>query len=204
MMKSLKVKILKNAARLLSPYLEKEQEKRESNTLKWYLSQMKFCGKGIQIAPSYTFRGMPYISLGENFCAGAHLRLDAIESYEGVHYAPELRIGDNVVMQEFCHIGCIEKVSIGDGTLLAGKVLIIDHMHGSVTPDDLALRPDQRELSHKPVQIGKNVWIGEGVSILPGVNLGDNVIVGANSVVTHSYPANSVIAGCPAKLLKTL
>lgn len=48
------------------------------------------------------------------------------------------------------------------------------------------------------------VWIGEGVSIMPGVTLGDNVIVGANAVVTHSFPANSVIAGCPARVIRAL
>lgn len=48
------------------------------------------------------------------------------------------------------------------------------------------------------------VMICGRVSIMPGVTLGDNVIVGANAVVTHSFPANSVIAGCPAKVIRTL
>lgn len=74
-----------------------------------------------------------------------------------------------------------------------------------LSADDLQYeRPALRPLSSKPVKIGKNVWIGEGVSIMPGVTLGDNVIVGANAVVTHSFPADSVIAGCPARVIRTL
>ena len=62
----------------------------------------------------------------------------------------------------------------------------------------------KRPLSSKPVCIGNNVWIGEGVCIMPGVTIGDNVIIGANAVVTHSFPKNVVIAGVPAKIIKTL
>ena len=74
----------------------------------------------------------------------------------------------------------------------------------TITKEDLLERPAVRPLSHNSVNIGRNVWIGDGVCVLPGVTLGDNVIVGSNAVVTHSFPANSVIAGCPAKLIKTL
>lgn len=64
--------------------------------------------------------------------------------------------------------------------------------------------PSKRPLSSKPVCIGNNVWIGEGVCVMPGVTIGDNVIIGANAVVTHSFPKNVVIAGVPAKIIKTL
>jgi acetyltransferase-like isoleucine patch superfamily enzyme len=54
------------------------------------------------------------------------------------------------------------------------------------------------------VIIEDNVWIGEGAAIMPNVTIGSNSIIGANSVVTHSFPSNSVIGGIPAKLIKTL
>lgn len=57
---------------------------------------------------------------------------------------------------------------------------------------------------HKPVIIGDNCWFGNSVTVLPGVTIGNNVTVGANSVVTKSFPDNVVIAGCPAKIIKTL
>ena len=107
-------------------------------------------------------------------------------------------------MQHNCHIGCIESVEIGKNVLLGSKVYITDHFHGNITADDVDVPPQERTLSSKPVRIGNNVWIGDNVTVLPGVSLGDNVIVGANAVVTHSFPANTVIAGCPAKIIKTL
>jgi acetyltransferase-like isoleucine patch superfamily enzyme len=204
MLESLKVRILKYVAHLLAPYLTKEKEKGDNDKLEWYKSQFKVCGKNFVLMDSYIVRGMQYISIGDNFRAGAHFRLEAMDYYANISYTPKLTIGNNVVLQEFCHIGCIDEVSIGDGTLMASKVFITDHMHGNITRDDLFLEPALRRLSHKPVKIGKNVWIGDGVCILPGVTLGDNVIVGSNAVVTHSFPANSVIAGCPAKHIKTL
>lgn len=56
----------------------------------------------------------------------------------------------------------------------------------------------------EPVIIGDNVWIGGDATILPGVTIGDNVVIGAGSVVTKDIPSNVVIAGNPAKIIKTL
>ena len=204
MLKKVKVGILQYIGHLIYPYVENEQKKRENNTLDWYKSQFKACGEEFIIGSSYMINGMKYISIGDNFYSGDHLRLEAIDQYAGVSFNPELTIGNNVMLQEYCHIGCIDSVSIGDGTLIASKVFITDHMHGSIIKDDFFCRPELRKLSHKPVVIGKNVWIGDGVCILPGVTLGDNVIVGANAVVTHSFSANTVIAGCPAKVIKVI
>ena len=71
--------------------------------------------------------------------------------------------------------------------------------------EEINIPPIKRSLFSKgPVIIGNNVWIGSGVIILPNVTIGDNCILGANSVVTKSFEKNSVIAGNPARLIKTL
>ena len=65
---------------------------------------------------------------------------------------------------------------------------------------------DARSMIHSvyaPVKIGKNVWIGQKSRICKGVEIGDNSIVAANSVVTKSVPANCIVAGNPAKIVKT-
>lgn len=199
-----KLNLLRFVAHLLYPYIAEDHERREAHALKEILSQFKSCGRWYHIKSPYTLKGVKYISIGENFRTGAHLRLEAIDSYGDETYSPEIIIGDDVVMQELCHIACVERISIGSGTLLGSKVFISDHMHGDITTKDLDFRPELRKLSHKSVSIGENVWVGDGACILAGVTLDDNVIVGANAVVTHNFPANSVIAGCPAKLIKTL
>ena len=156
------------------------------------------------VGPMSVMYGARCSHIGENFRAGRAFRLEVIEEYSGQRFSPSLEIGDNVSIQDFCHIGCVERVEIGDGTMIASKVFITDHFHGDISPDDLKTMPAERPLSHKPVKIGRNVWIGDGACILPGVTLGDTVIVGANAVVTHSFEPNSVIAGCPARLIRKI
>ena len=54
------------------------------------------------------------------------------------------------------------------------------------------------------VTLGKNVWVGAHATILPGVTVGDNAVIAAGAVVTKDVPANTVVAGVPAKIIKTI
>jgi len=78
-------------------------------------------------------------------------------------------------------------------------------LHGEITAEALKIPPALREVVSKgPVIIEDNVWIGEGVAIMPNLTIGKNSIIGANSVVTSTIPPNSVAAGIPARVIKTL
>lgn len=82
---------------------------------------------------------------------------------------------------------------IEDNTLVALNCTILTNNH------DFYDRP---VITCKPVHIKKNVWIGANVTILPGVTVGENAIIGACSVVTKDVPANAVVVGNPAKVIK--
>jgi len=143
------------------------------------------------------------MKLGLGLTTGVNVRLDAT-AHRG--NTPVLLIGRHVQINDSVHIGAIEQVVIGDYTLIASRVFISDHNHGSYQIRDPASAPDtppaERPLSSKTVHIGCNVWLGEQVCILPGVTVGDGAIVGANSVVTHDIPANSIAAGNPARVIR--
>ncbi len=56
----------------------------------------------------------------------------------------------------------------------------------------------------KPIKIEDNVWIGGGAILLPGVRVGRNAVVGAGAVVTRNVPANTVVAGNPARVIREI
>lgn len=171
----------------------------------WKSNEFKIIGENAYIQfPLYLFGGKNII-VGKNFSSDQRLRLDTFENFLGDKFNPEIVIGDNVNIQKDCHIGAINKIVIGNNVLLASKVYISDHFHGEISLEALSLPPAKRRLYSKgPVIIENNVWLGEGVVVLPNVTIGENCIVGANSVVTKSFPKNSVIAGNPAKLIRIL
>ena len=90
-------------------------------------------------------------------------------------------------------------VTIGDDCFIGPNVSIYTACHST----DPVERNSRREWA-KPVTIGDNVWIGGSVTILPGVTIGDNVTIGAGSVVVKDIPSNTIAAGNPCKVIKTL
>jgi acetyltransferase-like isoleucine patch superfamily enzyme len=150
-------------------------------------------------------RGRRWIVLGTGFTCGRGLRMDAFGDRSTVQ--PLIRIGSNVAMNDYVHIGAVEAVTIGDRVLIASKVFISDHDHGSYGKDNLhsspSIPPGERELSSSPVSIEDDVWIGEFVAILAGVRIGKGSIVGAMSTVTTDIPPYSIAVGSPARVVKT-
>ena len=86
-------------------------------------------------------------------------------------------------------------ITIGDGTLIG---------HGStLTTLNHSMDPDRRaDMTPAPVVLGRKVWLGAGVIVVPGVHIGDGAVVGAGAVVTKDVPANAIVAGVPAKLIR--
>jgi len=162
-------------------------------------------GCNFYIESPAVINGHKFILIGDNFSSFERLRLEAFNKHLNNLYTPQIIIGNNVSINYDCHIGCINNVTIGNNVLIASKVFITDHYHGEINKESLKLPPSCRKaISKGPVIIEDNVWIGENVSIMPNVTIGRNSIIGANSVVTKSMPANVVVAGIPAKIIKVI
>ncbi|WP_211092637.1 acyltransferase [Chitinophaga varians] len=131
--------------------------------------------------------------------------MEAVGYFKNDSFTPEISIGDNVTLNDFCHIACINQVIIGNNVLVASRVFITDHFHGKIDALEKDISPSDRNLYSKgPVIIHDNVWIGEGVVVMPGVTIGKGAIIGANAVVTRDVPAYAVVGGNPAKVIKSI
>lgn len=113
-----------------------------------------------------------------------------------------LHIGRNVFFNNFCSINCIDRIAIGDDTLIGEGVKIYDHNHQYVTQPNFEVAKDKFVSS--PVIIGKNCWIGSNVTILKGVTIGDNVIIGAGCLIYKSIPDNHIVRSETSLLIEPL
>ena len=110
-------------------------------------------------------------------------------------FGKNLTLGKGVFINIGCRFQDTGGITIGDGTLIG---------HGStLTTLNHSIDPNRRaDMTPAPIVIGRNVWLGAAVTVLPGVNIGGGAIVGAGAVVTKDIPANSIVAGVPAKLIR--
>ncbi|MDG1728068.1 MAG: DapH/DapD/GlmU-related protein [Emcibacteraceae bacterium] len=145
--------------------------------------------KMIRSFTHWNVRGRLFYKNGMN--VGKCIRVDIFKN--GV-----LSIGKNFQINDYCHIACVEKITIGSDVLIASKVFITDHDHRI---SDKREAPILTGLVSAPVAIGDRVWLGENVTILKGVTIGEDVIIGSNSVVTKSLLEPGVYAGVPVKFL---
>lgn len=154
----------------------------------------------VRIGSHTTVQSHGILGCWERYCA---MESDGSEIKQ--RFEPEILIGNNCTIGEYTQITAINKISIGDGMLTGRYVYIGDNAHGGLSWDESKIRPLRRQLTSKgEVKIGRNVWIGDKATILAGVTIGDNVIVGANSVVTNDIPSNTMVAGAPARIIKSL
>ena len=149
--------------------------------------------------------GGKYIELGENVILGKDCRIEATDEWCGQKFSPRIIIGDNAVINPFCHIGAIDEVRIGNYVTIAQRTYITDHLHGDMTYENLQLPPRHRSLySRGKVVLEDCVTVGENCAIMPGVTIGAHSVIGANAVVTKNIPPYSVAVGVPAKVIKVL
>ncbi len=162
---------------------------------------LKSLGKGSYIARPRILLGRKQITIGSNSQIHSNCMLMAVTRYGNKDYTPKIEIGSDVYIGRHVYITAIQEISIGDHAVLSEHVYITDLNHGFDPNSGPIMR--QALDSKGSVRIGQNCFLGYRVSVMPGVILGDWCIVGANSVVTASFPAYSMIGGAPARLIKT-
>jgi acetyltransferase-like isoleucine patch superfamily enzyme len=154
---------------------------------RWRSDGPFFLGRGLElkIEPAGEIRFGRFVWIGDG---------TKIRCHEGV-----VEIGDKTVMGQECTISAYQRVRIGDECVIADRAMFIDFDHGMVEVE----RPIRLQGIYKrDVEVGNNVWIGYGACVLRGVSVGDNAVIGTNSVVTKDVPANAVVGGIPARIIR--
>ena len=122
-------------------------------------------------------------------------------------------MGDNTRLGYGSIIRCVDKVVVGPYTAIADNVIITDNGSHPIDPvfrRKMKLAPLDGDMrmwkhsEHAPIIIGENVWVGENSRIQRGVTIGDNAIIAAGAIVTKDVPANSIVAGTPATVIKMI
>jgi serine acetyltransferase len=159
-------------------------------------------GQGSLMAfPAGSVFGEASIAVGEDTLIGALVTLSAgLVPGQDLGPDPVLRIGDRCVIGRGSHIVAHADIRIGDDVWTGPYVYVTDQNHGYADPDT----PIGRQMPvNKPVQIGAGSWLGAGAIVLPGARIGRNVVVAAGSVVRGEVPDHSVVAGVPARVVRS-
>jgi acetyltransferase-like isoleucine patch superfamily enzyme len=154
---------------------------------RWRTDGLLFLGRRLELQASR--RGV--IRFGRFVWLGDGTK---IRCHEG-----EVEIGAKTVLGQECTISAYRHVRIGEQCVIADRAMFIDFDHGVV---DVEVPIRKQGIYTRDVDVGSNVWIGYGACILRGVKVGDNAVIGSNSVVTKDVPANAVVGGVPAQVLR--
>lgn len=130
--------------------------------------------------------------IGQSIDETVEIRLPFYSDYgRNIHLGKHIFINSGVMLTD------LGGITIDDHALIGPGAMIISVNHPQ-SPDK------RRNLELTPVHICENAWIGARATILPGVTVGKNAIVAAGAVVTHDVKPNTIVAGVPARFLKTV
>jgi acetyltransferase-like isoleucine patch superfamily enzyme len=114
-----------------------------------------------------------------------------------VYGKDKIFLGNNVVINAFCHIWGQGELHIGNNVMIASHASIITVTHDS-NADDMRFSP----VIYGKIVIEDDVWIGSGATILPGIVIGRGAVIGAGSVVTRSVQPYAVVVGNPGRTIR--
>jgi UDP-3-O-[3-hydroxymyristoyl] glucosamine N-acyltransferase len=180
-------------------YFKKPQLLFFGNGVKLFNARNMRFGKWVQLE-DYVYvsaLGKRPIEFGNNVKIGAYSRVITSTSFNDV--GAGIKIGDNVGLGEFSYLGGAGGLEIGEDCIIGQYLSCHPENHNFDDPSQLIRL---QGTTRKGIKIGKNCWIGAKVTILDGVTIGDNCVIAAGAVVTKSMPADAIIGGVPARVLK--
>lgn len=173
-----------------------------------------FLGTHVKVRHAYQ------VSAGKNLILDDNVSINAL-SVNGIQFGDDVSIARDsilfctgVIAQKGTGISIGNKTGIGARAFIAGQGGVIIGNDVITGPNiqifsenhnfgNIGLTIKEQGVTKQATVIGNNCWLGGSVTILAGVNIGDGCVIAAGSVVTKSVPANSVVAGVPAKVIKT-
>lgn len=163
------------------------------------LSNIKF-GKWVQLEDHVYISALSKkpVVIGNNVRIGAFSRVVASTSFNQI--GEFIRIGNNVGIGEYAYLGGGGGLDIGTDCIIGQYFSCHPENHNFENTKQLIR---EQGVTRQGIHIGNNCWIGSKVTILDGVEIGENCVIAAGAVVTKSMPANSVIGGVPARILKS-
>lgn len=153
----------------------------------------------------------PWNSIADDVKLGENVRLSRFINLYGCEIGEETKIGAFVEIQKNAKVGrrckisshtfICEGVVIEDNVFIGHGVTFTNDVYPRATAADGALQTEA-DWKVRPTVVGKGASVGSGSTILCNLNIGENALVGAGSVVTKSVPANAIVAGNPARVLR--
>jgi acetyltransferase-like isoleucine patch superfamily enzyme len=153
--------------------------------------QLRRC---VSVGAQATVLGRPTVDASD-MIVGDHFKIWSTHKRTLVTGWGKLRIGDRVFLNNGVFLACCKEITIGDDVAIANEVYITDSDSHGV---------EGRPVREAPVRIGNGAWIGARAIILPGVTVGSRALVAAGAVVTRDVPADTLVAGNPARVIREL
>lgn len=152
-------------------------------------------GKNVLIFHKFRFAGPGKLYIGDNCNLWANEEWNRFYTYSP---EAEIRIGEGSRINGLT-VHCREKVEIGRDSVTGSAIILDNDVHEMKNPKNILYGP----VKSKPVVVGDNCWLCGQSALLKGTRVGDNSVVGFRAVVSGEFPTDCVIAGNPAKVLKT-